>query len=120
MRSLYINPLTYDIETIDNNLRFTENVTEWLSAKIEARLKTFYQEWFVNRTIGVPYFEEILKKQVDINNVQVILSDVIKQTTGVEELVSFIIDYNGTTRKYSYTFKVTAIDGILVEGGNIL
>ena len=120
MRSLYINPLTYDIETINNNLRFTENVTEWLSAKIEARLKTFYQEWFINRTIGIPYFTEILKKQVDINNVQVILSDVIKQTIGVEELVSFIIDYNLSTRKYSYTFKVTSINGILVEGGNIL
>lgn len=120
MRSLYIDSVTYDITTENNNLRFTETITEWLSAKIEARLKTFFQEWFINRTIGVPYFQEILKKQVDINNVQVILSDVIRQTTGVDELLSFTIDYNGTTRKYFYTFKVIAIDGTSVEGGNTL
>ena len=120
MKSLYVNPITYDIETENNNLRFTKNVTEWLSAKIEARLKTFYREWFVNQTIGVPYFEKILKKQVDINNVQVILSDVIKQTTGVDELLEFEIDYDGTTRKYFYTFKVIATEGTLVEGGSTL
>lgn len=120
MRSLYINPNTYDIETENNNLRFTKNVTEWLSVKLEARLKTFFAEWFVNRTIGIPYFQEILKKQVDINNVQVILSNVIKQTTGVEELINFTIDYNGTTRKYFYNFEVVSTDGTLVVGGNIL
>ena len=120
MKSLYIDPITYDITTENSNLRFTKNTTEWLSAKIEARLKVFFAEWFVNRTIGVPYFTEILGKKIDINNVQVILSDVIKQTNGVKELLEFNVDFDNGTRIYKYTFKVLSTDGTIVSGGDTL
>lgn len=120
MKNIYIDPDTYDITTKNNNLRMTETTTEWLAAKIEAKLKTFYGEWFANQSIGIPYFEEILKKQVDIDNVQVLFSDEIKNTTGVAELVSFSIDYDTGTRDYRYTFAVLADSGDLVEGESTL
>lgn len=120
MRNLYIDPVTYDLALQNSNLRLTVNTTEWLSAKLEAKLKTFYREWFANQSIGVPYYEEILKKQVDINNVQVILSNIIKGTTGVQELVSFEIDFDSSIREYTYTFTVIASSGETVTSGGTL
>lgn len=120
MRSLYIDPSTYDIVVQNRQLRFTETVTEWLSAKLEARLKTFAGEWFANVTVGVPYFEQILKKQADIDNVQAIFGNVIKNTTGVKELLSFDIAFDGTTRTYSYSFNVLADTGEEVGGEGTL
>lgn len=120
MKSFYIDPNTYDLVLQNNNIRMTTNSIQWLSAKIEARLKTYYGEWFVNRFIGVPYFESILKKQADINNVQAILSDVIKDTRGVSELISFEVDYSSTNRQYTYTFVVKANSNEIIEGGGSL
>jgi len=120
MRNLYIDPNTYDLILENRNLRMTASVTEWLSAKIEARLKTFYGEWFANQTIGIPYFEQILKKQADIDNVESIFSDVIRETTGVEELLSFSIEYDVTSRLYTYTFEVLADSDIIVSGESTL
>lgn len=119
-KSLYIDPVTYDLQIANNNLRMTTNVTQWLSAKIEARLSTFFGEWFINRTLGVPYFSEILKKQVDINNVKTILSDYIRQTRGVAELLTFTIDFDNAERIYNYTFQVKSTDGTTVGGGSTL
>lgn len=120
MRNIYVDPVTYDLILDNRNLRMTTTLTEWLSAKIESRLKIFYGEWFANQTIGVPYFEQILKKQADIDNVQVIFSDVIKATYGVKELLSFTVVYSITTRLYEYTFEVLADQDILVSGGSTL
>jgi len=119
-KSLYIDPNTYDLEILNNNLRMTTNTSQWLSCKLEARLKTFFGEWFINSTIGVPYFEQILKKQVDINNVTTILSDYIKNTRGVKELITFDVDYDNISRHYKYTFEVTSNDGTTVSGGSEL
>lgn len=41
MRTFYVNPQTYDLELKDNNLRFTEDFTQWLAIRIESVLKTF-------------------------------------------------------------------------------
>lgn len=120
MRNLYIDPVTNDLILENRNLRLTATITEWLSAKIEQRLKTFFGEWFANQEIGVPYYSEILGKQVDINNVQVIFSEVILATAGVAEIVEFSIDFDASTRTYSYDFIVLASMGEEVSGGVIV
>jgi hypothetical protein len=118
MRNLYVDPNTYDLTLEERNLRLTVNTTEWLSAKLEARLKTFLGEWFANNEIGVPYYQEILKKQVDIDNVQSIFSEIIKETPGVEELLTFNVAFDNSTRTYSYDFRVLASTGDIIEGAS--
>lgn len=116
MRNLYVDANTYDLVVLERNLRFTVNTTEWLAAKIESRLRTFFGEWFINQEIGVPYFEQILKKQVDINNVQALLSSVVKNTNGVKELLSFNVIFDNSLRVYTYTFEVLADTDDTVTG----
>lgn len=121
MKNLFVDPVTYDLALDStNNLRLTENTTEWLSAKLEAKLKTFLGEWFANQNIGIPYYQDILKKQIDLNNVEVIFSEAVKNTAGVKELLEFSVDYDGSTRLYKYTFKVLAETGNIVTGGSTL
>ena len=66
-RSLYIDPVTKDITTENFNLRFTKTLTEYTSQKIESKLKTFLGEWFLDRDLGLPYFQRIFKKKADLD-----------------------------------------------------
>ena len=116
-RNLYIDNTTQDLVINQAyNLKFTSTYGEWLSQKLEARLKTFLGEWFINQEIGIPYFQRILKKQVDLNDVNTLLQNYIKDTTGVEEILKFETDYAGTDRTYIIEFEVRATSGEIVEG----
>lgn len=117
MKNLYVDPDTHDITLINRNLRLTTTTTEWLSAKIEAHLKVYQGEWFLNRLLGIPYFQEIFIKDINISDVTAILSEQIRGIEGVEDLVSFDTIYNSSTRLYNYTFTVIATTGETVEGG---
>jgi hypothetical protein len=99
--NLYLNPNTYDIELDNNfNLKVTNSYSQWLSQKIENTLKTLYGEWFANQTLGIPYFQTILKKQSNINQVNIIFKNAIKNIEGVRTIIKFEPEYNSSTRTY--------------------
>lgn len=117
MKNLYVDPITHDLTLIERNLRLTTTTTEWLSAKIEAHLKRYQGEWFLNNSSGIPYIQDIFTKDINIADVTAILSEEIRSIDGVEDLVSFEAVYNAGTRLYNYTFTVIASSGETVEGG---
>lgn len=83
-----------------NNLVFTEDNVESVAQKIRIRLRTYFGEWFVNTSIGVPYFQEILKKGVSKDYVDTIFLDIIRATEGVLRVTEYIseIDTLGVYR----------------------
>jgi len=115
MKNLYLNSLTGDIDIKNFNLRFTESQTEWLSQKLKNKLKTFFGEWFVNQTLGIEYFQKILKKQVNLNQVGTILKKEIKNTNGVNKIINFKVDYDRNLRKFIVDFEILTIE----QGENI-
>lgn len=56
------------------------------------RLRTFLGEWFLDLFIGLPYFEEIFEKGVDVNNIDSIFINEILQTPGIVRLLDFNLD----------------------------
>ena len=114
-KNFYLDPITKDLVIQDFNLRLTATTTEWLSQKIENRLKTFYGEWFADATIGIKYFRDILKKQPNLDQVNTIFRNAIINTEGVQSIDEFNVDFNSSTRTYQIDFVVTAEDGETVE-----
>jgi len=111
MKNLFLDSLNYDLTlTTDFNLRFTSNLTEFVSQKIENVLSTFQGEWFLDVDLGIPYFDRILIKKADLDDVNNIFLIAITSISEVQEVIEFNTTFDGATRKYTVTFKVRAED----------
>ena len=74
------------------------------------RLRTYRSEWFLNTTVGVPYFEYIFTKKYNLSTVSSILRRIILLTPGVDRIEEFNVSVNFKSR----TFKLFAsIKGIV-------
>ena len=115
-RNFYIDPETKDL-VIDNfNLKLTSTLGEHLAQKIENQLKTFRGEWFLNQSIGIPYYQDILKKQVNIDTVTSIFRNAILNVEGVDRIIDLSVLLDTAEREYNLTFKVKADTGEETEG----
>lgn len=112
-----MDPATYDIVKDDNfQLRFTATLTEYVAQKIENLLSTFQNEWFLDRSLGLPYYDRILIKNADLDDVDNLFQSTITGVTEVEELLEYESDFDTSQRKYTVTFKALLTNGETAEG----
>ena len=78
---------------------------------LRIRLQFFRGEWFLDTRLGIPYFEEVLIKAPDLNVVQSLLREAIRETPGVISITSFDLDFDGVTRKLSLDFRALTEEG---------
>ena len=79
--------------------------------KVRSRLLLYFNEWFLDITVGVPYFEEIFVKPANLPRTESILKRTILETPGVTALNSFELDFNTATRRLLVSFSATSIWG---------
>ena len=103
---------THDLIVRDYDLALIAGI-DLLRQRLKQRLWFFLGEWYLAIDQGVPYFESILGKPVDINQVEAILKATIVQTPGVEALLQFDISFTNATREFSLAFRVRADGDIL-------
>ena len=72
----------------------------------------FFIEWYLDTSKGVRFYEDILIKNPNLPNIEVLLKDKILQVADVEEILEFDIDYNAALRSMSVTFKVRTTFGV--------
>ncbi|GHU37515.1 hypothetical protein FACS1894105_09780 [Clostridia bacterium] len=60
--------------------------TDSIRQAVSIHLKWFLSEWRFNRVYGVPYFEEILVKNPDIERIKTILRDECMTVIGVLDI----------------------------------
>lgn len=87
-----------------------------LCQRIRHRLQTFRGECFLDRDVGVPYFEEVFKKNPDLGRIRSLLASVISGVEGVAKILTLDILFNRATREFSVTFRAQAVDGTIAEG----
>lgn len=80
---------------------------------LQQRLRAFKGEWFLDLSDGVPYFQDILKKNPNPIVLDGVLKDVILSTPGVVELLTFELDYINSLRKLTLSFSVQATTGVI-------
>lgn len=100
----------------DGDLQFTNGTVDEVAQLICCRLRMFLGEWYLNRLEGVPYFEEVLKKNPNLAQVRALLLSVVVDTPNVEKVLQFDSTFDASTRSYSVRFKAQASDGTVVEG----
>lgn len=94
----------------------TSSLADIVSDRIRTRLRTFRGEHFLDRDLGVPYFEEVLKKNPDVERVRNLLLLATSEVEGVLKVLSFDTNFDPESRSFTVRFKVLVDDGIEVEG----
>ena len=112
MSDIQVDSTTEDIEINGNDLVLTTDV-EAIQQHLSQRLKTFLNEWFIDKRIGIPYFEHILKKNFDPVIVDTLFKREIVTTPGVLELLSFDADLDKSLRTLQITFRARTSEGVI-------
>jgi len=87
------------------------NDLDELVNKILQRLQFFQAEWFLNTSLGVPYFQEIFSGPVDAGLIVNTLNNEISKESAVTLITDVKIDYNKQTREFAYAATIDTIYG---------
>lgn len=112
MSDLRLDEQTYDLELTNGDLVLTEK-SDAIRQHVRQRLWTFFAEWFLDTSVGVPYYQVILVKNPSLANVEGVLQQEILATPGITELLAFELDYDSATRELSVEFQARALDEVI-------
>lgn len=76
---------TGDLAIENDNLVMVDGAEE-IRQLLIARLQTFYGEWFLDTSVGIPYFEVIFQKGINPSIIYSVFVEAITNTDGVLEL----------------------------------
>lgn len=112
MSDLQLNDSTWDLETSNADLVIITQ-REALRQFLKQRLQMFYGEWFLDSSLGVPYFQEIMTKQPSFEAVDAIFKRQILETPGITQLEEFNLEYDNATRSLSLGFRAKSTEGVI-------
>ena len=90
----------------------------WIDGKdaitqhLRSRLRAFAGEWFLDESVGVPWYRDVLVKNPQFSVVAAAIKKAILETPGVVALQSFKLDFVAT-RTLTLDFSVDTIDGVV-------
>ena len=115
MSDIKLNSDGSDIDLSTNSAELVEGV-DAIAQHLLIRLRFIKGEFFLNRNDGVPYFEDILKKDPALIVVRAVYRETILETPGVLEILLFDLSVIASIRKFQldFTSKVTGSDAPLV------
>ena len=102
---------TNDVVIENNDLKLITGV-DGVAQVLRQRLRVFRGEWFLDTREGLPYFEEVLKKNPNPVTVDSLFKNEILNSPGIIELQSFLLEING--RELSLKFTALTEFGILL------
>jgi len=106
-----------DLDVVDGQLvlvgdQFGTQLRE-LDEHLEQRLRTLFQDWFLDTTLGIPYFEEVFQKPFNASVVESIFINEILATPGIIRLIEFNMDIDKSTRFLKVTFTAESTSGVI-------
>lgn len=102
---LLLDPLTNDLVFVNGVSKVTQTQSEVVAQRLKITLYTFLGEWFLDTTLGVPYFQQIFGKNRSKNAIDVIFQNIIAADPGVIEIREFSSTMD-SSRGYSMEFSV--------------
>jgi hypothetical protein len=107
MKDLLLEQHSNNFVVEDHRWRFTETRLEYLSQKIRHTISVFRGEWFMGRTIGIPYMPgEDVEKNMHRRMIETALQVRIGEVEGVEKFLSFSSRVDKATRILTVEFAV--------------
>lgn len=97
---------------LSKGVSLTEDLPTYVKQKILARLRFFLGEWFLDRRLGVPYFEKVFVNNPDITFLTSLYRRIILGTRGVGGLESISLRFDRKTRTLFVSFVAILVDNL--------
>lgn len=97
-----LNPETNDLRAINFHITGTDLVLQ----RTRIRLKTFFGEFILNQTVGLPYVAWTQQKPPDVEGIGAVIRAEIEGVEGVELVVNFSGSFNLQTQTLTFTGQV--------------
>jgi len=112
MSSFQLDQATGDLLIVNNSLSLTTGL-EAIRQHMQCRFRLFLGEWFLDESLGVPYYQDILVKKPSFNVVQEVLKNTALETVGVIELTQFNFEYDANAREANLDFRCLTEEGFI-------
>lgn len=112
MSDLRLDQTSGDLLITNADLELTEK-SDAVRQHVQQRLRAFLGEWFLDTSVGVPYYQDVLKKNPNPQIVAGVFQNEIIQTPGVLELLDFEFDFNNALRTLRLDFSVRVTEGVI-------
>ena len=80
---------------------------------MQSRLRTFLAEWFLNTALGVPYFEQILRKNPNPIIVDSVIKREISESPGFVSLLEYESVLDPANRLLTVDFQSETDEGVV-------
>lgn len=114
MLDLALNAKSHDIVLRDGDMLLIDNA-ERVAQQIKIQLLTFYGEWYLDTTWGVPYMEYILVKNPNFTIIRQIFREQILSVDDVESVESLDVEYDAQTRTMTLVYSATTSYGLITR-----
>jgi len=118
MIDLALDPTTGDLDLSTYDLQTVEGAAQ-VRQQLEMRLRTLRGECLLEADFGVPYLQDIFKKNPDLTLVEGIFKEQIIGIPGVNRIISLTSSLEKQTRRWSLEFKVDTIYGVVDYVGTV-
>ncbi len=103
-----------ELKIVNGDISLTDSSNNTAQA-IRRRLGTFQGECYLDESIGLPYFDEILGKGNLLSDIKVIYLREIQAIPEVAEILEFNIEEDARTRTLKINFTVRDDNGNVIE-----
>lgn len=86
---------THDLDLSNNAASLVEGI-DAIRQDWKCRLQFVKGEWFLDQRLGLPYFEEVFKKQPNTNRLRAIFHEATLSTPGIKEITGFRLALSAT------------------------
>ncbi len=107
-----------DLNIVNNNWFLITGKDEIMQI-VRANLEAVAGEWFLDLSLGLPWFDQILEKQNSGTNLDVIFIDALKTSEGVISVINFRSSLDRVARSLFIETSFATLDGILEFSGSI-
>ncbi len=108
------NPELADLKLVNGQFVIVDGI-DAIAQQIFVQFNWFRGEWFLDTRLGVPYFEQILKKGASVRIVGQIFRQLILRTPGVTGLAKFVFKVDRATRDATLEFEALTAFGTIVS-----
>ena len=115
MIDLKLDPVTHDLVIENFTFAITTRIEDEVVQRLKVKLLWFKNDWIHNINFGIPYFEEVFIKGVDLNDLDDLFRTQISNEDGVQDLLTYSSSFNQATRQLTVNAKVITDSGEIIN-----